>query len=195
LNPPPPVSHINSIVGIASGDPGRAVYQEDDMSVRDLIPWAREQRGVGMRGGEAMDPFLSLHREMNRLFDDVFRGIESRPSLFAGDGFGWPTVDVVETDKEYRVVAELPGIDEKDVELTFHDGMLILRGEKKTEHNDEGAVRSERFHGRFQRSLSLGVDVDESKLAATFKNGILTITLPKAPEVENKAKRIPIASS
>ncbi|HYG91638.1 MAG TPA: Hsp20/alpha crystallin family protein [Azospirillum sp.] len=162
------------------------------MSVRDLIPWGRE-RSPAVRGGEVMDPFVSLHREMNRLFDDVFRSVEGRmPSVGFGGGLGWPHMDVVETDKEYRVTAELPGLEEKDVDLTFQDGVLTLKGEKKVEHNGEGALHSERYHGRFQRALSVGPDVDEGKISASFRNGVLTVVLPKSPEVESKAKRIRI---
>jgi HSP20 family protein len=165
------------------------------MSVRDLIPWGRE-RSPSVRSGEVMDPFVSLHREVNRLFDDFFGGAGNRlPSFGSSPGFGglgWPQTDVVETDKEYRVTAELPGLEEKDIDLTFQDGVLTLRGEKKVEHDDEGARYSERYHGRFQRSVSLGPDVDEEKVSASFKNGVLTITLPKSPEAESKVKRITI---
>jgi HSP20 family protein len=165
------------------------------MSVRDLIPSGRE-RSPSVRGGEVMDPILSLHREMNRLFDDFFGGAGRRlPSVGFGAGFGgmgWPQTDVVENDKEYRVTAELPGLEEKDIDLTFQDGVLTLKGEKKVEHDDEGARYSERYHGRFQRSVSLGTDVDEEKVSASFKNGVLTVVLPKTPEAESKVKHISI---
>ncbi|HSK40438.1 MAG TPA: Hsp20/alpha crystallin family protein [Arenibaculum sp.] len=161
------------------------------MSVRDLIPWGRE-RSPSVRGGEIGDPFVSLHREMNRLFDDFFRGFDGRlPSVGSG-GFGWPQTDVVETDQEYRVTAELPGLEEKDVELTFQDGVLTLRGEKRTEHEDRETLHSERFHGRFQRSLAIGPDVDQDKVNASFRNGVLTVVLPKSPEAASKARRIRI---
>jgi len=165
------------------------------MSVRDLIPWGRE-RSPSVRGGEVMDPILSLHREMNRLFDDFFGGAGSRlPSVGFGAGFGgmgWPQTDVVENDKEYRVTAELPGLEEKDIDLTFQDGVLTLKGEKKVEHDAESARYSERYHGRFQRSVSLGTDVDEEKVSASFKSGVLTVVLPKTPEAESKVKHISI---
>jgi HSP20 family protein len=164
---------------------------EDDMSVRDLIPWGRE-RSPSVRGGEVMDPFFSLHREMNRLFDDVLRNFDGRlPSTGLG-GMGWPHTDIVETDKEYRVTADLPGLEEKDIELTFEDGVLTLKGEKKVEHDSNGMLHSERYYGRFQRALSIGPDVDKDKVNASFKNGVLTVVLPKSPEVESKAKRIRI---
>jgi HSP20 family protein len=166
------------------------------MSVRDLIPWGRE-RTPSVRGGEVMDSFLSLHREMNRLFDDMFRGFEGRlPSVgFGGTGLGgWPHTDVIETEKEYRVTAELPGLEEKDIDLTVQDGVLTLKGEKRMEHESEGARYSERYYGRFQRSIAVGADVDEDKVSASFKNGVLTVVLPKSPEAEGKVKRIPVNS-
>ncbi|AWK86008.1 hypothetical protein DEW08_06845 [Azospirillum thermophilum] len=161
------------------------------MSVRDLIPWGRE-RSPSVRSGEVMDPLLSLHREMNRLFDDVFRSFDGRLSSAGFGGMGWPRMDVVETDKEYRVTAELPGLEEKDVELTVQDGMLTLKGEKKAESDDQGRLHGERFYGRFQRSFSVGPDVDEERISASFKNGVLTVVLPKTPETASKARRIPI---
>jgi len=163
------------------------------MSVRDLIPWGRE-RSPSVRGGEVMDPILSLHREVNRLFDDFFGGAGSRlPSVGFG-GLGWPHTDIAEMDKEYRVTAELPGLEETDIDLTFQDGVLTLKGEKKVEHEGEGARYSERYHGRFQRSISVGPDVDEEKVNASFRNGVLTVVLPKSPEAESKVKRISINS-
>jgi HSP20 family protein len=88
------------------------------------------------------------------------------------------------------VVAELPGMEEKDVELTLRDGVLTLKGEKQAETN--GSVYSERWHGSFQRSIDLGPDVDPDKVRASFKNGVLTVTLGKRPEAQAQVKRIPI---
>jgi len=173
---------------------------EDAMSVRDLIPWGRE-RVPSVQGGEVMDPFLSLHREMNRLFEDVLRGFEGRTpfAAFGGrtpfaafGGLAWPRLDVVDTEKEYRVTAELPGLDEKDVELSIRDGVLTLKGERKLEHDGGGALHSERYYGRFQRSFSFGPDVDEDRITASFRNGVLTVVLPKVPESGTRAKRIRI---
>jgi len=168
--------------------------KEDDMSVRDLIPWGRE-RGLSVRGGEDVDPFVSLQREVNRLFNDFSRGFDDpMPSLGFGahGGAGWPRTDVAETEKEYTVTAELPGMEEKDVDLTFQDGVLTLKGEKKVESNGEGARYTERYHGRFQRAIPLGSDVDQEKVSASFKNGVLTVVLPRMGEVQSKVRRIAI---
>src|SRR5438552_11685905 len=102
------------------------------MNVRDLIPWTRGDRDVsrGFRT-ESLSPVMNLHREMNRLFEDLFRGTDSQRHW--GARSEWPNMDVEETDKEYRVTAELPGMEERDVEVLLLDGVLTLRGERKTE--------------------------------------------------------------
>jgi HSP20 family protein len=167
------------------------------MSVRDLIPWSRgnDQAPTTYRGAD-MDPFLSLHRDVNRLFDEVFRGFDT-PSLFGrmrtGNG-AWPSVEVSETDKDIRATAEVPGLEEKDIEVLLDDGVLTLRGEKKSETEDAGRQFSERYYGRFERRLTLGREVEEDNVAATFKNGVLTVTLPKTAKAQANAKRIAIKS-
>jgi HSP20 family protein len=166
--------------------------------MRDLIPWGRNRSSVpsAMQSGGEIDPFFTLHREVNRLFDDMFRRFDTGlPSVFGGQGFGgagWPSVEVSATDKEVRVSAELPGLDEKDVEVLVDDGVLTIRGEKKSETDDRDRGFSERFYGRFERRVALPFEVDEDKADASFKNGVLTIALPKSPKAEEKAKRIPI---
>src|ERR1043165_9445943 len=108
------------------------------MALRDLIPWNNGGRELSMRREEA-NPFLTLHREMNRLFDDAFRSFDLGP--FGTDRFfdrtmGWPNIEVSETEKEMKVTAELPGLEEKDVEVQLANGVLVIRGEKKTETDD-----------------------------------------------------------
>jgi HSP20 family protein len=127
---------------------------------------------------------------MNRLFDDVFRGFDD--SRFWGGRGAWPSVDVEETEREYRVTAELPGLEEGDVEVLLHDGLLTLRGEKKLETESRNRSYSERFYGRFERQIALDRDVDDGAVKATFKKGVLTVTVPKDSRVVERAKRIPI---
>ncbi|OHV89594.1 Hsp20/alpha crystallin family protein [Mesorhizobium sp. ORS 3428] len=154
------------------------------MAIRDLIPWNRE----GSRGP-------ALHREMNRLFDDVFRGFGSgMHSLGAFGRAGWPNVEISDTGGEIRVMAEMPGMEEKDVEVMLDGGVLTLRGEKRSETEDKDRQFSERFYGRFERRIPIGSEIEEDKVAASFHNGVLTVTLPKTPRAEAKAKRIPIGS-
>ncbi len=161
------------------------------MNVRDLVPWGRNdrERSQAIRS-ESISPVLNLHREMNRLFDDVFRGFDD--SRFWGGRGAWPSVDVEETEREYRVTAELPGLEEGDVEVLLHDGLLTLRGEKKLETESRNRSYSERFYGRFERQIALDRDVDDSAVKATFKKGVLTVTVPKDSRVVERAKRIPI---
>lgn len=167
------------------------------MSVRDLIQWSRGNNQVPSLYREGgMDPFLSLHRDVNKLFDEVFRGFGT-PSLFGQmtpRSGTWPSVEFSENDKEIRVSAEVPGLEEKDVEVLLEDGVLTLRGEKKSEAEDQDRQFSERYYGRFERRIGLGREVDEDKVVATFKNGLLTVTLPKTEKAQANAKRIAISS-
>ena len=101
-------------------------------------------------------------------------------------------MDLAETDKEVTVTADLPGMEEKDVELVLQDGLLTLRGEKRSETEDQDRQFSERYYGRFERRIPLDVEVQADKAEARFKNGVLTVTLPKNPEAQSKAKRISI---
>jgi HSP20 family protein len=163
------------------------------MAIKDLIPWNNKGREVGFQRGTNIHPFLALHREMNRMFDDVFRGFDLAPfgPARALDGFGWPQIDIDETDKGVRITAELPGLQEEDVSLEITNGVLSISGEKKTESEDKARRFSERYHGRFERRIPLQ-DIDEDKASAAFKNGVLTITLPKSPEATNNVRRIAI---
>ncbi|MGK9233734.1 Hsp20/alpha crystallin family protein [Inquilinus limosus] len=156
--------------------------------MRDLIPWARSRSAMPYRDEDS--PLLSLHREMNRLFDEAFRGFGST-SLF-GRGTGWPSLELAETDKAVTVSAEIPGLDEKDVEVTLADGILTIRGEKKSEVEDKQRHFSERSYGRFERQIAIGHEVDEDKVEASFRNGVLTVTLPKTERAQSKARRIAI---
>jgi HSP20 family protein len=163
------------------------------MAMRDLIP-SNRGRDLSTRRGENADPFLTLHREMNRLFDDVFRGFDLAP--VGGDrlldrGLGWPSIEVSETDKDVKVTAELPGLEEKEVQVELANGVQSNKGEKKTEMEDKDRRFSERFYGQFERSIPVD-EVDEEKVSASFKNGVLTVTMPKSPQAQSKVKRIAI---
>jgi HSP20 family protein len=160
------------------------------MNVRDLMPWSRGDRERNaVAGSGAMNPIVSLHREMNRLFDDMFHGLgDNRPG---GGRAGWPSMDVEEDDKEYRVTAELPGMEERDLEVLLQDGVLTLRGEKKATES-RNRTFTERFYGRFERQLTLGSDIEEDKVSATFRNGVLTVMIPKSAQAIERTRRIPI---
>ena len=165
------------------------------MNMRDLIPWGQNRSGsqapsVFQNDGES--PFLALHREMNRLFDDAFRSFDS-PALF-GRMPSWPSLEVSETDTEVRIAAELPGLDEKDVELFVEDNGLTIRGEKRSETEDKDRQFSERIYGRFERRIPLGFEAKDEEVKAQFKNGVLTVTVPKSAEARAKSRRIPIGN-
>ena len=144
------------------------------------------------------DPFLSLHREMNRLFDDVFRGA-SRPTASVSQGQGDvgtfvnASMNVSETDKEIRITAELPGVTEQDINVSLDDDVLTIRGEKKFERKDdkENFHFVERSYGTFQRSLRLPYAVESEQVRASFENGILTVTVPKTGRQE-RSRRIQV---
>jgi HSP20 family protein len=147
-----------------------------------------------MRDDE-VSPFLTLHREMNRLFDDVFNRFDAgMPSLF-GPMASWPSLEVNATDGGLRISAELPGLDPKDVEILVEGDVLTIRGEKKSETEDKGRHFSERYYGRFERSLRLPFEVEDDKAEASFKNGVLTVTLPKSARMAESAKRIAIKNA
>lgn len=165
------------------------------MTLGDLVPWSRKDRDVGLQKSDTfrqdsfeMSPFLSLHREMNRLFDDAFRDFGLPGSWTSRT---WPHVELSETRDGYQLTAELPGMDEKDIELSLHDGVLTLRGEKRAEHDDRRRGYSERYYGSFARSIAVG-DVDEQRVNATFDKGVLTVVLPRSAEAEQRVKRIAI---
>jgi HSP20 family protein len=136
-------------------------------------------------------PFAQLHREMDRLFDDFFR----TPALGGGalSGPGWPSLEVKESEDQVTITADLPGMNEKDIELSIYNGVLTLRGEKKSEHQDKDRGWSERFYGRFERSIALPVGADEEHCDADFTGGVLTVRLPKSAATD-KGRRIPIGS-
>jgi HSP20 family protein len=162
------------------------------MGIRDLVPRTKGQQ-LSTRQ-EPFDPFYTLHREMNRLFDDVFRGFgplgRVGSPLMEGQ-LGWPRIELSETDKTVTVSAELPGLSEKDVQVEIANGILSIRGEKKAERSDESKFVSERYYGSFERQIPLE-GVEEDKAQADFKNGVLTVTLPKSEQSNRNVKRIAI---
>lgn len=164
------------------------------MTLGDLVPWGRKDRSLALPSRETahpamteLSPFVRLRHEMDRLFDDVFRSFET-PSLW---NRAWPSVEVQETEDGYRVTAELPGMDERDIEVSIRDGVLTLRGEKRSESQSRDRTHSERFYGRFERHIALG-DVEEDKASATFDRGVLTVMLPKSAQAHARVKKIPI---
>lgn len=149
-------------------------------------------------------PFGNLRREVDRLFDDFEWGSFRTPfgrslfnAPFGGGEMTWsktPAVDIADTPKGYEVTAELPGLDEKNIEVTYADGTLTIKGEKKDEREEKQKdyYVSERSYGSFQRTFAVPDGVDADKIEASFKNGVLTVTLPKTPEAQKSEKKIEI---
>jgi HSP20 family protein len=158
------------------------------MALRDLIPWNSGSRDLSVHRNEP-SPFFAFHREMNRLFDDAFRSFDITP--FSSRAMGWPSLEINETDKDVTVIAELPGLQEKDVNVELRDGLLTISGEKKSETEDKERRFSERYYGRFERTIPID-DVDQDKVGASFKDGVLTVSLAKLPAERQKVKRIAI---
>jgi HSP20 family protein len=145
---------------------------------------------------------MTLHREMNRLFDEVFRGLElaplsdrrfDRPSAWqvVWSGWGWPHLEISETDDEVKVTAELPGLDERDLDIHLADRVLTIKGEHKSETENKDRLVSERYYGQFERRIPVE-DIDSEKVSATFNNGLLIVTLPKAATARESGKHISI---
>ncbi len=172
--------------------------------VRDIIPWRRKKDGmqVTRRRAEDDNPFLALHREIDRLFEDFFGSFE--PGLLHGRGNAlrqqadaWSlNVDVAENDKEVRVVADVPGMEEKDIEVDLSDNLLTIKGEKQQERDEKKADYHvvERSYGSFHRSIPLPGGLEQDKAKAKFKNGVLTVTVPKSPEARESRKQIPVTT-
>jgi len=153
-------------------------------------------------------PFENLRREIERVFEDFDGGRWPSPfgrSLFDAAPFwrreaGWPVapaVDVAETDKGYEVTAELPGMDEKNIEVKFSDGVLTIKGEKQEEKEEKKKdyYVSERSYGSFQRSFRVPEGVDAEKIEANFKKGVLTVSLPKTAEAQKAEKKITVKAA
>lgn len=144
-----------------------------------------------------IDPFSSMRAEMDRVFDSFLgRGFGRFPTLASVVDCDAvvPSIDVCETVAEFVVEAELPGMDEKDVSVTLNNGVLTLKGEKKSERDEkkDDYHLTERSYGSFQRSFQVADTVDADKVRAAFEKGVLKVTLPKRPEAVKAEKRIPI---
>ncbi len=165
------------------------------MPITDLIPWKKREPEAEQGGGALEvrgDPFVTFQQRMNRMFDDFFRG--TGLERFGALGEGWdvfsPCVDIVETEKEIRISVELPGLDENDIDVTLSHEVLTISGEKRQEREEKGEnyVRTERSYGSFRRSIPISSDADASKADAIFRNGVLTVTLPRTVMPESRKK-------
>jgi len=152
------------------------------MNLKSLIPIGRD-RNVA----RSDNPFMSLQREIDRLFDDFTRGF---PVFSNGGAVAelLPNMDVTETDKQIEITAELPGLEEKDVQVNLADNVLTIRGEKKAEKEEKDKTYRlvERSYGAFVRSLELPEGIDANAIKATIDNGLLKVTVPKPAPAQVK---------
>jgi HSP20 family protein len=157
---------------------------------------------------EAWRPFDSLRREVEQLFDDFGRSfwrLPTRRSIFDIEPLwrreavweGVPAVDIAESEKSYEITAELPGMEEKNIEVKVANGILTIKGEKQEEKEEKKKdyYLHERRFGSFERSFEVPAGVDADKIEASFKKGVLTVTLPKKPEAQKPAKKIEVKAA
>jgi HSP20 family protein len=164
------------------------------MAFKDLIPSNLVKRNVPMRRDDWTSPFFSLQREINRMFDDFFSDWRPGRWLAESEGQFMPGIDIKETEKEIQVIAELPGMDAGDVDISLSDNILTLRGEKKREKEEKEGdyYRRECSHGSFHRDIALPSEIEQDKVQAEFNKGVLTVRLPKKAEAQRKSKKIEI---
>ena len=140
------------------------------------------RQGAPAPAPRTFSPFLNLRGEIDRLFDDFSKGFGRFGDWpeFRSTGLT-PMMDVTETDKEIEITAELPGLEEKDVDITLSDGVLTIRGEKKSDHEEKGKDfhMVERSYGSFARSLQLPAGVDPNAVKANLEKGVLKVSIPK----------------
>jgi len=151
------------------------------MNLTSLIPVGRER-------GTVSQPFLSLQREIDRLFDDFTRGFSTLSMMPAPGGKLMPVTDVTETDKEIEINAELPGLEEKDLQINLSDNVLTIKGEKKAEkeRKEKDFRMVERSYGAFERTIELPEGVNPDSIKATIAKGVLTVTVPKPAPAQAK---------
>ena len=160
------------------------------MTLRNFVPSLARKR-VPLRYDYS--PFTMLNHDFDRLFDNLFRGFDMVPFRSISKIFT-PHIELSENDREIKVSAELPGLDEKDVEVSLRDNTLTITGEKKEkkESEEKDYRMKERAYGAFRRSIPLGSEIDAKKVNAHFRKGVLTITLPKAGRDREKKKKISV---
>ncbi|GAB3372874.1 Hsp20/alpha crystallin family protein [Azotobacter armeniacus] len=169
------------------------------------VPREQQSRQPSASFVDPWRPLSNLRRQINHLMEDFDRmsspfwpvgrsGFEMEPFGRGAAGMGMPAVDIVEQDKAILITAELPGMDEQNIELKLCNGNLMLKGEKKSEREESGRGRylSERSYGSFQRNFALPDSIDADNIDARFDKGVLTITLPKRPEAQQPEKVIDI---
>lgn len=163
------------------------------MQIKDLIPWANKAHEPEGKSDEH-NPIAALQRDMNNVFENFWNRAGQIDLPWGGKD---AKSDVVETEDHVEASIELPGMDMKDIDVTVSDDMLTIKGEKKVERQEDkkGYYLSERSYGSIYRTIPLPPGVDSEKAKASFKNGVLTVTLPKTPEAQAKVKHIEVKNA
>lgn len=164
------------------------------MRMSNIVPWRRESLSLPLGLSDFDTSFTSLQRDINRLFENAFGRSGFEGGELAEKGVFSPNINLVENTAEYTLTAELPGMTEKDIEITVTKDKLEIKGEKKKEETKEEETYTyyESTYGMFHRVIPLGVAVDEEKIEARMVNGVLTVHLPKREITEKQAKKIAI---
>ncbi|MDP2622119.1 MAG: Hsp20/alpha crystallin family protein [Hyphomicrobiales bacterium] len=151
----------------------------------------------GSREMARSDPFSQLQREVDRLFGEFSRGMPALGWPFAGEGALTPSIDVSETDQSLELTAELPGVEEKDIDVTLSNNLLTIKAEKKAEKESKDKTYHlvERSYGAVRRTISVPFDADPDKVEARFDKGVLKVTLPKPPGAAKKERSIKIKAA
>lgn len=163
------------------------------MTIRELIHWDRPLN-LSVRQGDIKNSLTSLQDEMNRLFEHFYSGAQLRLTDWNKLAPATPAVNISENGKAFKVKVELAGMNPEDVEIEATEGYLTLKGEKEEEsqEEDENYLRQEISYGAFYRTIALPESADGKRAEASFKNGVLTVTVPKKAEAVEKAKKLQI---
>jgi HSP20 family protein len=165
------------------------------VALLSLIPWRRDREAGAW--GRARDPFFAFREDMDRLFEGLWQGSEVVPAFAAETARAWtPRIAVSETESEIRVDAELPGLSEKDFEVELEGELLTLRGEKRAEREAKSAEfrHVERAYGRLERTIELPCPVEVDKVSASYRQGVLRVTLPKVEAARRGVRQIEVRS-
>lgn len=168
------------------------------MDLKSLIPFGTRPSGLARSGVD--DPFLNLRREMDRMFESFTRDWPF-PTALGGEqgGFLSPRVNVAETETGLELTAELPGVDEKDIDIDLTDGVLTLKAEQRSEREEKDEKKRyhlvERSYGTFMRRFALPFEPDEDKVEASFDKGILRIAVPRSADADKQGRKIAVKAS
>lgn len=161
------------------------------MTLRELMPFSKKNLPIRR---ETDNPFALFRQDLDTMFDDFARGFEMEPTWSTKLDSFTPRVDVTESEKEIHIAAELPGIEEKDIDITVSKDSLTIKGEKKEEKEDKGKdyYRMERSYGSFSRTIPLPVEVETDHAVASYQKGILSIKIPKSARAIEEKKKIAV---